>query len=191
MELMGFIRRVFPEIKSQKPPTLNLAAVVKSDFHGSTDVLDSIEEPPRNLGMTELTFDFHRLNILLLRGMSKDGTIVGKKICTATMSEAKIQATVGSCVEVEGSLGGLQLLDLTPEGHMHQRIVSVGRDPVLDSTHPLYTMSSSVHEDEKKAFSFKVVRSSDDNDGNGKNKIDNRIFSFMPGVCVIFKIWRK
>lgn len=94
--------------------------------------------------------------------------MVGKKICTATMSEAKIQATVGSCVEVEGSLGGLQVLDLTPEGHMHQRIVSVGRDPVLDSTHPLYTMSSGLHEDEKKAFSFKVVRSSDDNEGNGK-----------------------
>lgn len=95
--------------------------------------------------------------------------MVGKKICTATMSEAKIQATViGSCVEVEGSLGGLQVLDLTPEGHMHQRIVSVGRDPVLDSTHPLYTMSSGLHENEKKAFSFKVVRSSDDNEGNGR-----------------------
>lgn len=167
---MGFIRRVLPEIKSQKPPTLNLSAVIKSEIQGSTDVLDGVETPPSppNLGMTELTFDFHRLNILLLRGMSKEGTVVGKKICTATMSEAKIQATVGSCVEVEGSLGGLQVLDLTPEGHMHQRIVSVGRDPVLDSTHPLYTMSSSLHEDEKKAFSFKVVRSSDDSDGNGK-----------------------
>lgn len=166
---MGFIRRVFPEIKSQKPPTINLAAVVKSEIQGSTDVLDGIvDETPPNFGMTELTFDFHRLNILLLRGMSKEGVIVGKKICTATMSEAKIQATVGSCVEVEGSLGGLQVLDLTPEGHMHQRIVSVGRDPVLDSTHPLYTMSTSLHEDEKKAFSFKVVRSSDDSEGNGK-----------------------
>lgn len=166
VELMGFIRRVFPEIKSQKPTTLNLSAVIKSEIQGSTDLLNSVEETTPNLGMTELTFDFHRLNILLLRGMSKEGAIVGKKICTATMSEAKIQATVGSCVEVEGSLGGLQVLDLTPEGHMHQRIVSVGRDPVLDSTHPLYTMSSSVHEDEK-AFSFKVVRSSDDDDGNG------------------------
>lgn len=188
---MGFIRRVFPEIKSQKPATLNLATVVKSEIQGSTDVLDGgIEDTqPPNFGMTEITFDFHRLNILLLRGMSKEGTIVGKKICTATLSEAKIQATVGSCVEVEGSLGGLQVLDLTPEGHMHQRIVSVGRDPVLDSTHPLYTMASSLHEDEKKAFSFKVVRSSDDTEGNGRyGKFVVKNLCFM---CYCFRCGRN
>ncbi|XP_017302517.2 uncharacterized protein LOC108253306 [Diaphorina citri] len=44
---------------------------------------------------TELAFDFHRLNVLLLRAVAKDNVIVAKKIATATMSEAKVQATVG------------------------------------------------------------------------------------------------
>ena len=44
---------------------------------------------------TEVTFDFHRLNVLLLRAVPKDGCLVGRKICTATMMQAKIKATVG------------------------------------------------------------------------------------------------
>lgn len=60
-------------------------------------------------GTTELTFDFHRLNVLLLRGIIRDGTLYGKKVCTATMSEAKIHATIAQKLEVEGSLGGLQV----------------------------------------------------------------------------------
>lgn len=61
---------------------------------------------------------------------------------------------------VEGSLGGLQVLDLTPEGHMHQRILSVGKDPLFSTTHPLYVMSQQhLQEDDRKAFSFKLTRS--------------------------------
>lgn len=36
----------------------------------------------------------------------------------------------GDDLFVEGSLGGLQVLDLTSEGHVHQRIFSVGQDPL-------------------------------------------------------------
>lgn len=71
-------------------------------------------------------------------------------------------------VEVEGSLGGLQVLDLTPEGQMHQRIISVGRDPLMETMHPLYTMSHP-HEDDRTAFSFKVVRSLQSNDKDVAN----------------------
>lgn len=92
MELMGFIRRVFPDIKSHPQP-LNLQPKIPSSVINSTDSLDQIDSP--KIGTTELTFDFHRLNVLLLRGVVKDGSVQGRKICTATMSEAKIQATVG------------------------------------------------------------------------------------------------
>lgn len=68
---------------------------------------------------------------------------------------------------MEGSLGGLQVLDLTPEGHLHQRIISVGRDPVLEAPHPLYVMSQSVCEDERRAFSFKVDRKLQNASANG------------------------
>ena len=37
-------------------------------------------------------------------------------------------------LQVEGSLGGLQLLDLTPEGLRHQKVFSVGQDPLMDAS---------------------------------------------------------
>lgn len=90
---MGFMRRVFPDMKSHQQP-LNLQQITApSSIMNSTDSLDQIPSP--KIGTTELTFDFHRLNVLLLRGVVKDGSVQGRKICTATMSEAKIQATVG------------------------------------------------------------------------------------------------
>ncbi|XP_044753631.1 vacuolar protein sorting-associated protein 13D [Coccinella septempunctata] len=159
VELVGFARRVFP--KSYKSANIKLPTAMPSSVRASTDSLPSMLEP--KIGKTELTFDFHRLNVLLLRGIMKDGILHGKKICTATMSGAKIQATVSSKVEIEGSLGGLQVLDLTPEGQMHQRIVSVGKDLLQeDQIHPLYV--SSQDNDVERAFSFKVVRSLDPKD---------------------------
>lgn len=71
---------------------------------------------------------------------------------------------------MEGSLGGLQVVDLTPEGHMHQKIVSVGRDPVIESLRPLYIVSQSMQDEERKAFSFRVSRSLDCSQGNGNYK---------------------
>lgn len=81
---------------------------------------------------TEITFDFHRLNVLVLRAVMRDTFLVGRKVGTFTMSEAKIHATLGNDIRVEGSLGGLQVIDLTPEGISHQRILSIGKDPLTE-----------------------------------------------------------
>ena len=43
----------------------------------------------------ELSFDFHKLTVLLLRGVYRDKDLVGRKVGTAVLSDAKIQATVG------------------------------------------------------------------------------------------------
>lgn len=59
---------------------------------------------------------------------------------------------------------------MTPEGHLHQRIISVGRDPLLEVPHPLYMMTGP-QEDDSKAFSFKVVRQLE-NSGNNKDSAD-------------------
>lgn len=57
--------------------------------------MDTHKGPP-TLTKTELTFDFHRLNILLLRSLNLDsGITMARKIATATMTDAKIHATVG------------------------------------------------------------------------------------------------
>lgn len=152
---MGFIKRVFP--KSQKPVPVNISSLIPSSVRESTESLLEEESSSTDLTTTEITFDFHRLNVLLLRGVLKDGNLYGRKICTATMTEAKVHVTVSSKLDAEGSLGGLQVLDLTPEGNMHQRIVSLGRDPLVTTTHPLYLMNT-YQQTEDTAFSFKVTR---------------------------------
>ncbi|CAG2068951.1 unnamed protein product, partial [Timema podura] len=156
VELLGFTQRVFPKIKSAaKKPPVSLDTSVTSPF-----MMDE------SLARTELTFDFHRLNVLLLRAVVKEGAVSGRKIGTAMLSEAKIQATLGKETVVQGSLGGLQVLDLTPEGQTHQRILSLGKDPLIDRSSldlvhtDLYTMEhSSVHLEERQAFSFGIKRS--------------------------------
>ena len=81
---------------------------------------------------TEITFDFHRLSILVLRTHYKGSNIIARKVGTVTVSEAKIYAVTGDDVFVTGSLGGVQVIDVTPEGVNHQRILSVGKDPLTD-----------------------------------------------------------
>lgn len=79
---------------------------------------------------------------------------------------------LGQQLLVGGSLGGLQVLDLTPEGQRHQRILSLGKDPLVTERAPdlvtclgaaLYAMgqtSSIIHvgpeEKQVQAFSFSV-----------------------------------
>lgn len=177
VELMGFIRRVFP--KSQKPTKIDLNSVVSSSVCESNE---SLLDEHGKIATTQLTFDFHRLNVLLLRGIAKDSMLYGKKICTATMSEAKIHAIVSNKLEVEGSLGGLQVLDLTPEGHLHQRIVSVGRDPLLEQPHPIYIMEP---DDSKTAFSFHFVRNLKDNEtANIKIRMASLWYTHSPQFVV-------
>lgn len=100
VELIGFAQRVFPELKRQKQPTYTVVPTVElcAPLNEPADQENELATP--KMCRTELTFDFHRLNVLLLRGILKDDFVIGKKIATATMSEAKIRATVGKIVTV-------------------------------------------------------------------------------------------
>lgn len=78
----------------------------------------------------------------------------------------------GNDLVVEGSLGGLQVLDLTPEGQTHQRIISFGRDPLTEPENTdlfsflssdLYSMANSQSDKKQEtgaiqALSFKIKR---------------------------------
>lgn len=160
VELLGFIKRVLPKktVKSRvstKPvcDESNLPAAKRKD--------------ERNL-RTEITFDFHRLNVLILRAVMRDSFLVARKVGTFTMSEAKIHSTIGKSVKVEGSLGGLQVLDLTPDGINHQRILSVGNDPLTDvpieTIDPIASLSNEIYgiktqcREDRQALSFKISR---------------------------------
>ncbi|XP_058818048.1 intermembrane lipid transfer protein Vps13D isoform X2 [Topomyia yanbarensis] len=135
VELLGFIKRVMPKAPPKPPDQAEPIPTPENNQELSTGSIapvpaDSVN--PNNLGRTEITFDFHRLNVLILRALMRDSYLVGRKVGTFTMSEARIHASLGSNMTVEGSLGGLQVLDLTPEGINHQRILSVGKDPLTD-----------------------------------------------------------
>ncbi|XP_050076311.1 intermembrane lipid transfer protein Vps13D [Anopheles maculipalpis] len=154
VELLGFIKRVIP-VPVPAPPDQSASGMWNgvdeatkmlpnqtSDLTAQGSATDttrrpsistSSDSPPANPVRLEITFDFHRLNVLVLRALIRDNYLVGRKVGTFTMSEAKIHATLGSDITVEGSLGGLQVLDLTPEGVNHQRILSVGKDPLTEA----------------------------------------------------------
>lgn len=152
VELMGFVNRVFPRQESAsttpfKPSDMTDAnrfdatssdsnshtpIAGRSTFTPDTDNEADTAKTKSSTMRTEISFDFHRLNVLILRAVMRDNHMVGRKVGTFTMSEAKIHATLGNDIRVEGSLGGLQIIDLTPEGISHQRILSVGKDPLTD-----------------------------------------------------------
>lgn len=141
VELIGFVKRVFPQQKNVpktiQQPVSSIIGDGEMEGMGTDDIsaassLPSTNHPPTTTRV-QLMFDFHRLNILLLRAVLKDNVMIGRKIATATMSQAKISATVGKELVIEGSLGGLQVLDLTPEGQTHQRILSLGQDPLTET----------------------------------------------------------
>ncbi|XP_012530446.2 vacuolar protein sorting-associated protein 13D isoform X2 [Monomorium pharaonis] len=147
VELLGFFRRLLPLQKSRRTYVAN-----------RDDSLSSQSTEARSTSTrTEITFDFHRLNVLLLRAVMQDNHLVGQKIATATMSDARIQATLAANTSISGSLGGVQVLDQTPTGKTHQRIISVGRDPLADPQHhPLEHFSSL--SDQPEAFKFMANR---------------------------------
>lgn len=86
------------------------------------------------------------------------------------MSEAKIHATFGKDISVTGSLGGLQILDVTAEGINHQRIFSVGKDPLTDPpelsrknllsslTQEMYGATFKEKDNQKDALMFNIAR---------------------------------
>lgn len=160
VELIGFGKRVIP--KSRKSSTTQYQ---KNLFEEKSN-----ENEDEHKLRTEITFDFHRLNVLILRAIMRDNFLVARKVGTFTMSEARIHATLGKAVKVEGSLGGLQVLDLTPEGINHQRILSVGNDPLTDPPiEPVDLMTSLSNElygikaqenmvEARQALSFKISR---------------------------------
>lgn len=169
VELIGFAKRVFPEEKKLSRTTKTTEAR-KID---ETPIPANLNETPEKdiVQRTEITFDFHRLNVLILRALMRDNYLVGRKVGTFTMSEAKIHATIGQVTRVEGSLGGLQILDLTPEGVNHQRILSVGKDPLTDPpavvpdllqslTEEIYGSSNTnnMKGEERQALSFQISR---------------------------------
>ncbi|EDV41143.2 uncharacterized protein Dana_GF23570 [Drosophila ananassae] len=97
----------------------------------SPDEPIEIEDQVNQTSHNKITFDFFRLNILLLYTIKREKISIGRKVGTVTLTEAKINASFQSDLSIFGSLGGIQVIDITPEAFCHPRILSVGRDQIL------------------------------------------------------------
>lgn len=125
VELLKFLQKSFPKEES--------AACASAAQHGArrpSGVEDEGTYEATYDQNKELTVEIHRLNLLLLRTVSS-GTVLGAekrglKIATASITGTKVNVSMGSRLDVHGSLGSLQLVDLSQEGGRSLFVVSIG-----------------------------------------------------------------
>ncbi|XP_073089322.1 intermembrane lipid transfer protein VPS13D isoform X5 [Manis javanica] len=120
VELIGFLQKSFPKEKDDLSPQ-----PLMTDFERSfreQGIYQSTYEQN-----TEVAVEIHRLNLLLLRtvGMA-NGEKYGRKIATASVGGTKVNVSMGSTFDMNGSLGCLQLMDLTQDNVKNQYVVSIG-----------------------------------------------------------------
>ncbi|XP_035236927.1 vacuolar protein sorting-associated protein 13D isoform X1 [Anguilla anguilla] len=131
VELLKFLQKSFPkEESSLTPPTQQQS--FQPDAGGPDEIFQSTYDQN-----TEVTVEIHRLNLLLLRTVAT-GTVLGgekrgMKIATASINGTKVNVSMGSRLDVNGSLGCIQLVDLTQEGGRSQFVVSIGNVEDLPS----------------------------------------------------------
>ncbi|XP_031235268.1 vacuolar protein sorting-associated protein 13D isoform X5 [Mastomys coucha] len=120
VELIGFLQKSFPKEKDEVSPQPLMTDLERSIMEQGT-IQSTYEQN------TEVAVEIHRLNLLLLRtvGMA-DGERHGRKIATASIGGTKVNVSMGSSFDMNGSLGCLQLMDLTQENVKNQYVVSIG-----------------------------------------------------------------
>ncbi|XP_074831975.1 intermembrane lipid transfer protein VPS13D isoform X2 [Carettochelys insculpta] len=120
VELIGFLQKSFPMGKEDSSPQ-PLMTDLERNFR-EQETFQSTHA--RNI---EVAVDIHWLNILLLRtvGMT-NGEKYGRKIATASIGGTKVNVSMCSNLEVNGSLGCLHLMDLTQDNVKNQYVVSIG-----------------------------------------------------------------
>ena len=142
--------------------TINSATILETSFEAAENQEAARKRKYRN--RLELTADFQRLNVLLLRA------VTGKMIGTALLTESKIHATVSTTVSVSGSLGGLQVMNLMSGSTLHQKILSVGKDPMIEDKQipvahlELYGQQPG---EERQALTFSVLQRLQTAEGEG------------------------
>nr|XP_020474604.1 vacuolar protein sorting-associated protein 13D isoform X1 [Monopterus albus] len=120
VELLKFLQKSFPKEESTW-----MSSAQQPTMQPEEGTYQAIYDQNK-----ELTVEIHRLNLLLLRTVST-GTVLasekkGLKIATASISGTKVNVSMGSRLDINGSLGSMQLVDLTPEGGRSQFVVSIG-----------------------------------------------------------------
>lgn len=109
----------------------------------------------------EITATFHQLHIQFIRGLTIENQRFCRKVADVNIIDLRTQVTLGDKQVIEGSLGGLHVLDVTPEDILHREVLNLG---VSMTETPKRTSSSAVFQDfdsgweSKKAFTFTLVK---------------------------------
>ena len=138
MELLKFLQKSFPKEESGWSAA---AAAASQQPAAPADGKDGTYQSTYDRNK-EVTVEINRLNLLLLRTVSTGppggGALgpekKGLKIATASITGTKVNFSMGGRLEVNGSLGSMQLVDLTQEGGRNQFVVSIGNVEDVTST---------------------------------------------------------
>ncbi|XP_063001305.1 intermembrane lipid transfer protein VPS13D isoform X3 [Elgaria multicarinata webbii] len=120
VELIGFLQKSFPKENGDSSPQPLMTDSERS--FSEQEIFQSTHAQN-----TEVAVDIHWLNILLLRTVTMiNGEKLGRKIATASIGGTKVNVSMGSRLDINGSLGCLHLMDLTQDNIKNQYVVSIG-----------------------------------------------------------------
>ncbi|KAI3356825.1 hypothetical protein L3Q82_003332 [Scortum barcoo] len=158
VELLKFLQKSFPKEESTWTPSAQQHTTQPCSEEGEETYQATYDQNK------ELTVEIHRLNVLLLRTVST-GTVLGAekkglKIATASITGTKVNVSMGSRLDINGSLGSMQLVDLTQEAGRCQFVVSIGNVEDSSSTLGGLTFLADTGGSPSEALSFHLLEKS-------------------------------
>ena len=110
----------------------------------------------------EITATFHQLHVQFIRGLKMANQKFGRKVADVNIIDLWTQVTLGDKQIIEGSLGGLHVLDVTPEDIWHREVLSVGvkvtGSPISRASNSGMFQDFDSGGESKKAFTFTLVK---------------------------------
>ncbi|XP_078095172.1 intermembrane lipid transfer protein VPS13D isoform X5 [Mustelus asterias] len=161
VELIGFLQKSFPKGKEDTSPQPSFIDPAMS-FEERESIQSTYDQN------TQVAVEIHRLNVLLLRTVGlASGEKLGRKIATASINGTKVNVSMGSRFEMHGSLGCLQLVDLTQDEVKNHFVVSIGNTEAYEAVSDFgffrsVFMRSEAEVSHSEALSFKFVEQSEE-----------------------------
>ena len=106
---------------------------------------------------------FKSIRVLVIRSIKLNGMKSVRKVAEVSISEVQLTASLGESQLIDGSLGGLRIADLTPEGSLHRSVYKCGSLTAGDLSLRDSTFLWSLPEDmldgpsDRKAFTFTLL----------------------------------
>ncbi|KAG8434275.1 hypothetical protein GDO86_012595 [Hymenochirus boettgeri] len=120
VELISFLQKSFPKENPE-----GSMQTFKTDFDSSLNEQETFQSTYEQ--NTHVAVEINRLNILLFRTVTLPiGKNCARKIATASIGGTKVNLCLGSKYDINGSLGCLQLIDLTQDNAKCQYVISIG-----------------------------------------------------------------